>query len=60
MKRQGGEVLSRGVPPPGIGDVGFDLSPGLDTKHTIYELCLPLVAFVAGADVKVLARRGLH
>ena len=29
------------VPPPGIGGVGFGPSPNLDTKHTIYELCLP-------------------
>ena len=30
------------VPPPGIGGVGFGPSPNLDTKHTIYELCLPI------------------
>ena len=41
VKRQGVEVLSRGVLPPGIGDVGFDSSPTVATKHTIYELCLP-------------------
>merc|ERR1712136_441843 len=41
VKRDGVEVLSRGVPPPGIGGVGFDVSPNLATKHTIYELCLP-------------------
>ena len=29
------------VPPPDIGGVGFGSSPNLDTKHTIYELCLP-------------------
>ena len=29
------------VPPPGIGGVGFGSSLNLDTKHTIYELCLP-------------------
>ena len=29
------------VPLPDIGDVGFGSSPYLDTKHTIYELCLP-------------------
>ena len=29
------------VPPPDIGGVGFGSSPILDTKHTIYELCLP-------------------
>ena len=34
-------VLPRGVPPSGIGGVGFGSSPFLDTKHTIYELCLP-------------------
>jgi len=41
VKRQGVEVLSRGVPPPGIGGVGFDSSPNVAAKHTIYELCLP-------------------
>merc|ERR1719374_508450 len=41
VKRDGAEVLPRGVPPPGIGGVGFGPSPNLDTKHTIYELCLP-------------------
>ena len=34
-------VLPRGVPPSGFGGVGFGSSPYLDTKHTIYELCLP-------------------
>ena len=29
------------VPPPDLGGVGFGSSPFLDTKHTIYELCLP-------------------
>ena len=29
------------VPLPDIVDVGFGSSPYLDTKHTIYELCLP-------------------
>ena len=29
------------VPLPDIGGVGFGSSPNLDTKHTIYELCLP-------------------
>ena len=29
------------VPPPGIGGVGFGLSPNHDTKHTFYEFCLP-------------------
>ena len=37
FKRQGVEVLSRGVPLPGIGDVGFDSSHNLDTKHTPLE-----------------------
>ena len=31
------------VPPPGIGGVGFGLLSYLDTKHTIYKLCLPIV-----------------
>ena len=31
------------VPPPGIGGVSFGPSPFLDTKHTIYELCLPIL-----------------
>ena len=35
------EVLPWGVPLPDIGGVGFGSSPNLDTKHTIYELCLP-------------------
>ena len=35
------EVLFRGVPPPGIGCVGFGSSPNLATDHTIYKLCLP-------------------
>ena len=30
-----------GVTPSDIGDVGFDASPNLATKHTVYELCLP-------------------
>ena len=30
------------MPPPGIGGVTFGPSPILDTKHTIYELCLPI------------------
>ena len=34
-------VLPRGVPPSGIGGVGFGSSPFLVMKHTIYELCLP-------------------
>ena len=29
------------VPPPGIGGIGFGLSPNHDTKHTFYEFCLP-------------------
>ena len=29
------------VPPPDLGGVGFGSSPNLDTKLTIYELCLP-------------------
>jgi len=41
VERDSAEVLPRGVPPPGIGGVGFGPSPNLDTKHTIYELCLP-------------------
>merc|ERR1719374_538871 len=41
VQSDGAEVLSRGVPPPGIGGVGFGPSPNLDTDHTIYELCLP-------------------
>ena len=45
VTRQGVDVLSRGVPPPGSGDVGFDSSPYLATKHTICELCLPSVDF---------------
>ena len=35
------EVLHTGVPPPGIGGVGFGPSPNLATDHTIYELCPP-------------------
>ena len=31
------------VPPPGIGGVGFGLLSNPDRKHTIYELCLPIV-----------------
>ena len=41
VDRDSAEVLSRGVPPPGIGGVGFGSSPNLATDHTIYELCLP-------------------
>merc|ERR1719374_428293 len=41
IERDSAEVLPRGVAPPGIGGVGFGPSPNLDTKHTIYELCLP-------------------
>ena len=41
MDRDSAEVLPRGVPPPGIGGVGFGSSPNLATDHTIYELCLP-------------------
>ena len=37
------EVLSCGVPPSGIGDVGFDSSPNLATEHILYEQCLPSV-----------------
>ena len=29
------------MPLPDIGGVGFGSSPKLDTKHTIYEFCLP-------------------
>ena len=43
VDRDSAEVLSRGVPPPGIGGVGFGSSPNLATDHTIYELCLPSV-----------------
>ena len=35
------EVLSKGVPPPGIGGVGFGSSPNSAMDHIIYELCLP-------------------
>ena len=35
------DVLPKGVPPPGIGGVGFGPSPNLATDHTIYELCPP-------------------
>ena len=35
------EVLPKGVPPPGLGGVGFGSSPYLATDHTIYVLCLP-------------------
>ena len=35
------DVLPKGVPPPGIGSVGFGPSPNLVTDHIIYELCLP-------------------
>ena len=41
VDRDSAEVLPRGVPPPGIGGVGFGSSPNLATDHTIYELCLP-------------------
>ena len=41
MDRDSAEVLPMGVPPPGIGGVGFGSSPNLATDHTIYELCLP-------------------
>ena len=41
VDRDCAEVLPRGVPPPGIGGVGFGSSPNLATDHTIYELCLP-------------------
>ena len=34
-------MLSRGVPPPDIGGVGFGSSPNLAMDHIIYELCLP-------------------
>ena len=43
VDRDSAEVLPRGVPPPGIGGVGFGSSPNLATDHTIYELCLPSV-----------------
>ena len=39
------------VPPPGIGGVGFGSSPFLDTKHTIYELCLPSERFGMSMDL---------
>ena len=35
------EVLPTGVPPPGIGGVGFGPSPNLATDHIICELCPP-------------------
>merc|ERR1712136_380408 len=41
VERDSAEVLPRGVPPPGIGGVGFGPSPNLATDHTVYELCLP-------------------
>ena len=34
-------VLPKGVPPPGLGGVGFGSSPYLATDHIIYVLCLP-------------------
>ena len=34
------KVLSKGVPPPGIGGVGFGSSPNLAMDHIIDELCL--------------------
>ena len=37
MKRQGVEVLSHGVPTPGIGDVGFSRSKS-DCKERFYAL----------------------
>ena len=39
VMRRGVEVLSRSVPPPGIGDVGFDSSPNLAMKHTPSMSC---------------------
>ena len=39
VKRQGVEVLSRGVAPPGIGDVGFDFSP-IWTRRTPSVSCV--------------------
>ena len=33
------EVLHTGVPPPGIGGVGFGSSPNLAMDHIICELC---------------------
>ena len=41
VDRDSVEVLPWGVSLPDIGGVGFGSSPNLDTKHTIYELCLP-------------------
>ena len=41
VDRDSAEVLPWGVPLPDIGGVGFGSSPNFDTKHTIYELCLP-------------------
>ena len=35
------EVLHTGVPPPGIGGVGFGSSPNLAMDHIICELCPP-------------------
>ena len=41
VDRDSAEVSPRAVPPFALGGVGFGLSPNLDTKLTIYELCLP-------------------
>ena len=41
VDRDCAEVSPRAVPPFALGGVGFGLSPNLDTKLTIYELCLP-------------------
>ena len=41
VDRDSVEVLPRRVPPPNIGDVGFDPSPNLATDRTICELSLP-------------------
>ena len=41
VDRDSAEVSPRAVPPFALGGVGFGSSPNLDTKLTIYELCLP-------------------
>ena len=41
VDRDCAEVSPRAVPPFALGGVGFGSSPNLDTKLTIYELCLP-------------------
>ena len=41
IDRDSVEVLPRGVPPLGIGGVGFGSPPNLAMDHAIYELCPP-------------------